>query len=1661
MSLSYTKLVGRDASFQLIRTNPKLTSNVKLSVDSSENIWLSSIPADAELAKDQYQKYAIDVTKSHEYNIFKFYNNGKTPNSLAFKIGSTITQTVTARDLKNQYEFDYYTSGAKYLTSKQYDEKFSYFAPMYLNKIIPDSFVIFKVKGASNYTAGQMLAQQAFDKKQFTVDFFKNFQLVKAFDMGPETKVGKYLESILENPMFPASPLAINFNTAVNSYSYYRGISIKSGTYVQMPVDTNSVLTRGLPILKKEQFIVSGFEKNNIVHPNIINLEFLFDDDTAEDFEFNRYFGFYCNQIDLAEFDIDLEAVFNNPNDNDQAIESVIDSAESISIPVSNDSGVKLRGKNISAQVESLSSSLIDENNLYFTYLKTKEDVHLIQAGSWNQTNQSVEFNIDDSSLDLGTLFGPGEIFSQERAVVSEVDSRSTLCAVVNATPLNGSSIKVYHTNGTLTDAGGKHDRLYFILSSASSGGSFAFNGGGEWLVNYDSAGVCTAYVSADGSPQDIAVSIVGAINELRDTQIKAVAQSNRAFIQIKPSGESFGQLMATTDSANIKLVGTLIDGIVYADGGTTFPHPIIDNGAPSLTTLPLNEIDAVNDTLLVKTSTNWSRIKRVARLTDRISELNAGTVLNSAADDFFDKGTLILQDNEVPLIAHGSIEIRKISRNKVGVFSIFEIKDFDFSINSTDYAKFDTLDLFKDFYEPVGIPTLNFRRFVYDVIGTGTVSVNGVVYETGEQVWQDTNSLQEYYQVTGDCVLIKSNLSPNAFELGSYIELGQIDPTAPPAILNLSAYVDLATTPNRDNELTNYSGQFSIRTPQFNTAETPTFAYRDKFTQGVVSSEYLVNLEHQSTEFAIDNRLTPYICKWAIKDSTDVRSNPYRLNTDLVFGRDNFGPSHTEVFPSAEKLTHEWFFIESDFGFSENPELAFQNISYFEESFDIAQFKTSSTYFDEYFAYVPKINGEQIDRVQLRYSDLIRDPYSGQYETVFKGAKYRFFELDENRIGSGNSPVNSIKSNTQRFADYRFSTILKTVPDTFGDNEPPVTFEIIENTDAKAIVVVVLLRLAGVSEIHPSASVVTVGTPAPVFDRPALLSVTQSGVSLYEKVYGDYRVDFNDADVSNLTYAFLYFAKNKKYNIGDTSYSTTRLAKNVDISYTGFDQTSDQRSRAFAIEIPANSGYDVPLVSQVAIVPEAYSPLVYKSAGQTILISDGAVSSATSETSISDVQQDTIFFTAETMYAIEISASGATLVDSVLATFPTGSPLQWKNSAVLYQINGGKGYYNNLFQYFSFSNFKYLLDNKEQVITWKSYTGGNESILRKFTMRVQDYSTVKLTTQTTIVPAKVSYTNNMVTGGYTYSETAMVAQEIHRYSGEYDVIFKPVSAFYQTTKVGDFEINGANCTLHIGVPGSFEIKEFNHIKYSPARILDLENSAAYLPVYPIINETPVGTAPFNVLATSWDKGYHFEYTNKNSRFQVFGTKRITEDYSFVSKLVNVPQSLYLESFAIGTVTQAQYKGNTFVNVIDWADYSKSIRFKVDLVQAFATNFKNAGLLAEFEKFFVNGSTTITASETLMGELTLSEYTEAYAKKNLQRLYKVDEIQIWQKVDKTIPNGTIVIEEKTLDQLIAGGYSQSKSVQINNQNSSLLEGSIDRPINSGVRISFRIKIKFI
>ena len=77
--IDFKQILQDEASFQLVRTNPKLTGNVKITVDSNDSMWLDSIDVNEELSKSIYKRHAIDPDVSLPANMFNFFNSGDTP----------------------------------------------------------------------------------------------------------------------------------------------------------------------------------------------------------------------------------------------------------------------------------------------------------------------------------------------------------------------------------------------------------------------------------------------------------------------------------------------------------------------------------------------------------------------------------------------------------------------------------------------------------------------------------------------------------------------------------------------------------------------------------------------------------------------------------------------------------------------------------------------------------------------------------------------------------------------------------------------------------------------------------------------------------------------------------------------------------------------------------------------------------------------------------------------------------------------------------------------------------------------------------------------------------------------------------------------------------------------------------------------------------------------------------------------------------------------------------------------------------------------------------------------------------------------------------------------------------------------------------------------
>ncbi len=283
------------ASYGVLKTNPKITGNVKLTVDSKGELSLNSFDANPLLADSKYKRFPVSPESMYQRDLYSFFKN--TPNELIYELYQADDQYQnTKRDYYQQYD-NFYNYGVEQLASKFYDEDFNFLAPLWMRKVLPDYFVIFRADHPAS-----IASYSGSSSDELFKEVFKDARIIKTFDMRETSKLGKYIRKIVNDPRFIERPIEVSFDQDVPTT--WNGISYKDGTITGKGELLSSFWSEDRPIKALEDFITSGFERNGIISTNLINLEFLFDDPEASIYSINRYFGMYVSEVQLAEFEL-------------------------------------------------------------------------------------------------------------------------------------------------------------------------------------------------------------------------------------------------------------------------------------------------------------------------------------------------------------------------------------------------------------------------------------------------------------------------------------------------------------------------------------------------------------------------------------------------------------------------------------------------------------------------------------------------------------------------------------------------------------------------------------------------------------------------------------------------------------------------------------------------------------------------------------------------------------------------------------------------------------------------------------------------------------------------------------------------------------------------------------------------------------------------------------------------------------------------------------------------------------------------------------------------------------------------------------------------------------------------------------------------------------
>lgn len=281
-------------SFAILRTNVGLTTNVKITVDSEYNLSLDSIESHSQLSKSNYKKVKFSSKNFYDELIPFFFK--ETPAEIAYSIKQEDDISLTSKEFKDQFDKTYDYGARNISNNKDYTEEFEYFAPLYLQKdSIPSKFIIFRIDGPGLLSV---------NKNNFDFEILKKLKTVKVFDL-LDSSLGQWLKlNFKDNEDYPDSGLEIDFRNL--EFTRWIGIDFQTGGYIQKSFFLEDYFAQEKEIFQLEKFVVDSYKNNKVIFPNILNLNFLFDDEPSTESELrkwsiNRYLGFYLDDLELQK----------------------------------------------------------------------------------------------------------------------------------------------------------------------------------------------------------------------------------------------------------------------------------------------------------------------------------------------------------------------------------------------------------------------------------------------------------------------------------------------------------------------------------------------------------------------------------------------------------------------------------------------------------------------------------------------------------------------------------------------------------------------------------------------------------------------------------------------------------------------------------------------------------------------------------------------------------------------------------------------------------------------------------------------------------------------------------------------------------------------------------------------------------------------------------------------------------------------------------------------------------------------------------------------------------------------------------------------------------------------------------------------------------------
>ena len=1083
-----------NSSFAILRANPRISGNVKITIDSSKNLWLNSIDSNDHLSKSIYKGVKISSNSDYSQDLYRFFDKGRTPEEFVFGVRNENSPVTTyVSHFEDQYD-GFYSTGVAPVISDIYRENWSYFAPFWLGRKIPSAFVIYRIddpidfsyinpvtslelgksykvvdsgstgfsisSGYQTYSAGDsfiatsnsfltingsgsILSLDPNFNQSLIGDPINHFEkkilpktsIVASFDMGVSSEIGKYLRKIQNTSNYKDALMDVHFEQDI--MTYYNGVNYSAGVYDSKGEFLYDFYTNPTTQIEFDEFMTDGFKRNGIISYKYLNLEFLFDDVDAAMYSINRYFGCFVDEVPTGTFRLDGSKFFSGSflsgNSPEPKSPSAISSTMETSFYQENPKGVRLFIDS-TTQWGYLPSSDTVNTNPRFYYIKDN-------SGNYYSYKRILDYALNsDPLVRWGTNSG-----NQNELVIS-----NHLVDLKNFTGFVSGSSKQFSATQAIKK--GVPHAIIGIGGTFNSGEAIViYHPLGNTLINGKKCHILTA----------------SDMSSIIEDWVPGSFYNEGDVIYFHPFGTPTQIVSAISGAINsIKYRGFTAfefdsEFVIRCDGsGARYNSSFSIDCFSNLSTvfrlnrsgiLSCNSIDATDwrfeQNFIGGSDYSKNRIKILLEDSHKIIPGQSAIVTNngiSIVDGIFACIDDVIKNSRSGTLkdykTHAILTYADYHKNAKFSYSSKIIIEEIYDNESGVFSVYPVKDLDYDFWSSdYGVtPTEEYYRFLDLQPGVSKIGIGqSYCISKGCEILYDG----VYYGSTGG--------SPEIFVFeGNGVEDFEIirkDPNVrfvciPLAFVkNPLDVIESGADPEPLTDLDNFNGFSGIQDIKYIDDLDSIITKKDQMNFGKLGTEYELLQENSIKNFVTKSRVTPYIAKWVYEGGTDVRGNEYRLNVNHAFTPFNFSPSFFSAGKDPRYFTHEWFLLETP-RLDSPDSLVKGSLNYCSDFLDLSKITDPNPSNEDYFTRFFTIDGADFNQNFGHFLSSGSNPISEKYTILVYNAATGFSEtlFRGVKIVVKRRTTSSIQtgqrglftSNDSSYDGYKFACLIRPIDD-------------------------------------------------------------------------------------------------------------------------------------------------------------------------------------------------------------------------------------------------------------------------------------------------------------------------------------------------------------------------------------------------------------------------------------------------------------------------------------------------------------------------------------------------------------------------------------------------------------------------------------------------------